>query len=189
MELIVTKRFSNVQFYGSYVLSKLYGNFQGSFRSDNGQQDPNISSMFDFTNSDGVLTGQDIPGVLNSDRRHQFKLFGNYMWQDFNVGASWLPTSGTPITDLLAHPAYVNAGEIPVCPGRDLHLRRRTSRRRRPHRLDLRLQPARRLHHQIGRTDAREVRRRSVQCVQRAEGDPRQPVVDSSTAAQPIRIS
>lgn len=115
-EFIVNKRFSNVQFYGSYVLSKLYGNFQGSYRSDNGQQDPNISSMFDFTNSDGVLTGQDIPGVLNSDRRHQFKLFSNYQWRGFNVGASWLPTSGTPITDLLAHPAYLNAGEIPVCP-------------------------------------------------------------------------
>jgi len=116
MELIVSKRFANVQFYGSYVLSKLYGNYQGSYRSDNGQQDPNISSMFDFTNSDGRLTGQDIPGVLNTDRTHQFKLFGNYMWRGFNFGASWLPTSGTPITDLLDHPAYLNAGEIPVCP-------------------------------------------------------------------------
>lgn len=115
-EFIVNKRFANVQFYGSYVLSKLYGNYQGNYRSDNGQQDPNISSMFDFTNSDGVLTGQDLPGVLPSDRTHQFKLFGNYMWHNFNVGASWLPTSGTPITDLLAHPAYQNAGEIPVCP-------------------------------------------------------------------------
>ncbi len=63
-EFIVSKRFSNVQFYGSYVLSKLDGNYQGSYRSDNGQNDPNISSMFDFTNSDGRLTGQDIPGVL-----------------------------------------------------------------------------------------------------------------------------
>jgi hypothetical protein len=115
-EFIVSKRFSNVQFYGSYVLSKLYGNYQGSYRSDNGQNDPNLNTMFDFTNSDGRLTGQDIPGVLPSDRRHQFKLFGNYMWHGFNLGASWLPTSGTPITDFLAHPAYENAGELPVCP-------------------------------------------------------------------------
>jgi len=115
-EFIVSKRFSNVQFYGSYVLSKLYGNYQGSFRSDNGQNDPNISSMFDFTNSDGRLTGQDIPGLLETDRTHQFKLFANYMWRNFSVGASWLPTSGTPITDLLDHPAYLNAGEVPVCP-------------------------------------------------------------------------
>jgi hypothetical protein len=115
-EFIISKRFSNVQFYGSYVLSKLDGNYQGSFRSDNGQNDPNISSMFDFTNSDGRLTGQDVPGVLETDRTHQFKLFGNYMWKNLNFGASWLPTSGTPITDLLDHPAYLNAGEVPVCP-------------------------------------------------------------------------
>ena len=116
MELIVSKRFTKLQFYGSYVLSKLYGNFQGSFRSDNFQQDPNISSMFDFTNSDGVLTGQDIPGVLPSDRRHQFKLFGNYQLGNFSLGAGWTPTSGSPISKLLDHPAYENAGEIPVCP-------------------------------------------------------------------------
>ncbi len=121
-EFIVNKRFSNVQFYGSYVLSKLYGNYQGNYRSDNGQQDPNISSMFDFTNSDGVLTGQDIPGLLETDRTHQFKLFTNYTWHGFNLGASWTPTSGTPITDLLDHPAYLNAGEIPVCPANPLPL-------------------------------------------------------------------
>jgi hypothetical protein len=72
--------------------------------------------MFDFTNSDGRLTGQDIPGVLPSDRTHQFKLFASYQWRGFTFGASWTPTSGTPITDLLDHPAYLNAGEIPVCP-------------------------------------------------------------------------
>jgi hypothetical protein len=115
-EFIVSKRFTRLQFYGSYVLSKLYGNYQGNFRSDNFQDDPNISSMFDFTNSDGLLTGQDIPGVLPSDRRNQFKLFGNYQWGNFVFGMSWTPTSGTPITDLLDHPVYANAGEVPVCP-------------------------------------------------------------------------
>jgi len=98
-------------------LSKLYGNFPGSYRTDNGQQDPNISSLFDFTNSDGLLTGQDIPGVLGTDRTHQFKLFANYQWKGFTFGASFTPTSGTPITDFLDHPAYLNAGEVPVCPG------------------------------------------------------------------------
>jgi hypothetical protein len=118
MELIFSKRlpFYNATFYGSYVLSKLDGNFQGSYRSDNGQQDPNISSLFDFTNSDGILTGQVVPGVLPSDRTHQLKLFGNFQWHSINVGLSFTPTSGTPITDLLDHPAYENAGEIPVCP-------------------------------------------------------------------------
>jgi len=116
-EFIVAKRFTNVQFYANYVLSKLYGNYQGNFRSDNLQDDPNISSEFDFTNSDGLLTGQTIPGVLPSDRRHQFKLFGNYQWRGLNVGASWTPTSGSPITKFLDHPAdsYANSGELPVC--------------------------------------------------------------------------
>ncbi len=86
-EFIVTKRISNLQIYGSYVLSKLYGNYQGSYRSDNGQHDPNISSMFDFTNSDGRLTGQDIPGVLETDRTHQFKIFGNYHVEELGDSA------------------------------------------------------------------------------------------------------
>jgi len=117
MELVVGRRFSSgLQLYGSYVLSKLYGNFQGSFRGDNGQTDPNISSLFDFTNSDGQLTGQTTPGILPTDRTHQFKFYGNYAWKNVNFGLSWQILSGTPITKLLDHPVYANSGEIPVCP-------------------------------------------------------------------------
>lgn len=117
MELILSKRFTNnLQLFASYRLSKLYGNFEGSFRNDNGQQDPNISSLFDFTNTDGQLGFQTVPGVLPSNRTHQFKFFGNYQWKAFNFGASWLIQSGTPITRLGAHPAYSNAGEIPLGP-------------------------------------------------------------------------
>jgi hypothetical protein len=119
MELVVGRRFNNgLQFYANYVLSKLYGNFQGSFRGDNAQTDPNISSLFDFTNSDGLLSGQFIPGVLPTDRTHQIKLFGNYTYKNLNFGLSWQIISGTPITKLLDHPAvtYLNQGEVPVCP-------------------------------------------------------------------------
>jgi outer membrane receptor for ferrienterochelin and colicin len=114
MELVVGRRFSSgLQVYGSYVLSKLYGNFQGSYRGDNNQTDPNISSLFDFTNSDGLLTGQTTPGVLPTDRTHQFKFYGSYAWRNFNVGLSWQLLSGTPITKLLDHPVYLNQGEVP----------------------------------------------------------------------------
>ena len=117
MELVVSRRFTNgMQIYASYVLSKLYGNFQGSFRGDNGQTDPNISSLFDFTNSDGLLSGQFTPGVLPTDRTHQFKFFGNYQWKALNFGLSWHILSGTPITKLLDHPVYANAGEVPLGP-------------------------------------------------------------------------
>ncbi len=117
MELLISKRLSsNFQVYASYRLSKLYGNFEGSFRNDNNQSDPNISSLFDFTNTDGVLGYQQAAGVLPNNRTNQFKLFSNYQWKAFNFGGSWLIQSGTPLTPLAAHPAYGNAGEIPTTP-------------------------------------------------------------------------
>lgn len=114
-EFILTKRFtSNFQIYTSYRLSKLYGNYEGNFRNDNGQSDPNISSLFDFTNTDGRLADQFRPGILPTDRTHAFKFFGNYQIKNFNFGASWVIQSGTPLSQFLAHPAYQNAGEIPL---------------------------------------------------------------------------
>jgi hypothetical protein len=126
MELTFTKRFTaNWQFFGSYRLSKLYGNYEGLFRNDNGRSDPNITSSFDFTNTDGLLADQFQPGVLPTDRRHAIKLFTNYAFgggtgrflrrvNGLNVGLSWFLQSGSPISQFLAHPAYDNAGEIPV---------------------------------------------------------------------------
>ena len=117
MELIVSKRFSSsFQVYASYRLSKLYGNFEGSFRNDNGQSDPNISSLFDFTNTDGLLGYQQAAGILPNNRTHQAKIYSNYAWRSFNFGASWVIQSGNPLTALAAHPAYQNAGEIPIQP-------------------------------------------------------------------------
>jgi hypothetical protein len=126
MELTFSKRFSaNWQFFGSYRLSKLYGNYEGLFRNDNGQSDPNITSLFDFTNTDGRLADQFASGVLPTDRTHQVKLFTNYSFgggtgrflravNGLNIGLSWLLQSGTPISQYLAHPAYDNPGEVPV---------------------------------------------------------------------------
>jgi hypothetical protein len=120
MELVASRRMAaNWQIFANYRLAKLHGNFEGLFRNDNGQQDPNISSLFDFTNSDGLLREQALAGVLPTDRRHQFKLFTNFQFSQgwlngLNLGAAWLAQSGTPISQFLAHPAYDNAGEIPV---------------------------------------------------------------------------
>jgi hypothetical protein len=116
-EFIVSKRLAtNFQVYASYRLSKLYGNFEGSFRNDNNQSDPNISSLFDFTNTDGLLGFQQAAGILPNNRTNQVKFFSNYGWKAFNFGASWLIQSGTPLTPLAAHPAYGNSGEIPTTP-------------------------------------------------------------------------
>jgi Carboxypeptidase regulatory-like domain/TonB dependent receptor/TonB-dependent Receptor Plug Domain len=117
MELVMSRRFSNnLQLFVNYTLSKLYGDFQGSFRGDNAQTDPNISSLFDFTNTDGLLGDQYKTGLLPTNRTHQLKFFGNYQWKNANFGLSWRVVSGTPLSKYLDHPAntYANAGEVPV---------------------------------------------------------------------------
>ena len=49
MEFTATRRFANNwQLYASYVWSSLIGNYEGLFRNDNGQADPNITSLFDL---------------------------------------------------------------------------------------------------------------------------------------------
>ena len=56
-EVTLNKRFSgNWSAIASYRFSKLEGNFEGFFRSDNGQSDPAISSLFDFPTNDPSYT-------------------------------------------------------------------------------------------------------------------------------------
>jgi len=107
----------NWQMYANYRVAKLFGNFEGSFRNDNGQEDPNITSLFDFIGSVG-LADQFTPGLLPTDRLHIVNFYGSYMinsgWANgLNIGSNLRIQSGTPITRFLAHPAYFNAGEIP----------------------------------------------------------------------------
>jgi hypothetical protein len=116
MELILNKRYSDHwQFYGNLRFARVKGNYEGLFRNDNGQSDPNISSLFDFPDSP-LLHGQFVSGPLNSDVPYSLKLYGNYQWDNgINVGAGFTWAGGTPRTPLLAHPNgfYQNAGELP----------------------------------------------------------------------------
>jgi hypothetical protein len=113
-ELIVNKRLSDHWlFYGNYRYSRLRGNYEGLFRNDNGQSDPNITSLFDFPNSP-TMRGQFAPGPLNNDRPHVLNLYAAYLWDSgWNAGIAFNWQSGIPRTPLLAHPNYQNAGEIP----------------------------------------------------------------------------
>lgn len=120
LELTLEKRFSQgFQFLANYRLSKLWGNYEGLFRNDNGQNDPNISSLFDFR-WDGTrqdpLYWQFQPGYLNTDRRHVLNFNGAYVYKKFTIGMGARFSSGTPLTGLLAHPSYLNAGELPDGP-------------------------------------------------------------------------
>jgi hypothetical protein len=121
MEFEVNKSFSKGwQMRANYRIAKLYGNYEGSFRNDNGQNDPNISSLFDFTRGDFNLLGQQFtPGVLNTDVRHLANGFVSYTFANhlkgLTMGSSIHFQTGIPINNLFAHPAYQNAGEVPFC--------------------------------------------------------------------------
>ncbi|HKO60448.1 MAG TPA: TonB-dependent receptor plug domain-containing protein, partial [Pyrinomonadaceae bacterium] len=103
LEFAATKRFSNnYQFIASYVFSSLTGNYEGLFRNDNGQSDPNITSLFDLVS---LLNG--LYGRLPNDRPHQFKFDGSYRWpMGLLTSASFRAQSGIPFNQLIPHPLY-----------------------------------------------------------------------------------
>ncbi len=103
LEFSATKRFSNnYQFIASYVYSSLIGNYEGLFRNDNGQSDPNITSLFDLVS---LLDG--LYGRLPNDRPHQFKLDGSYRWPfKLLTSASFRAQSGIPYNQLVPHFLY-----------------------------------------------------------------------------------
>jgi outer membrane receptor protein involved in Fe transport len=116
LEAILNKRFGDHwMFYGNMRFSRLRGNYEGLFRNDNGQSDPNVTSLFDFPDSP-LLAGQFQNGVLNTDVPFAMKLYGSYtMDNGVSLGAALNVSTGTPRTPLLAHPNgfYQNAGEVP----------------------------------------------------------------------------
>jgi outer membrane receptor protein involved in Fe transport len=105
LEFTATKRFTNnYQFIASYVFSSLIGNYEGLFRNDNGQSDPNITSLFDL-----VSLLANTYGRLPNDRPHQFKLDGSYRWPfKLLTGASFRAQSGIPFNALTPHEVYGN---------------------------------------------------------------------------------
>ena len=103
VELTINKRFSNNwQLFGSAVYSKNEGNYGGLFRQDNGQLDPNITSLYDLPD---LLRGAF--GLLPNDREYQFKLYGSYVWPiRLTTGFYFQYLDGTPISQLGGHPVY-----------------------------------------------------------------------------------
>jgi outer membrane receptor protein involved in Fe transport len=105
VEFTATKRFTNnYQFIASYVYSSLTGNYEGLFRNDNGQSDPNITSLFDLQS---LL--DNTYGRLPNDRPHQFKFNGSYRtpWK-LLVSGNFYVQSGTPFNQLIPHVIYGN---------------------------------------------------------------------------------
>lgn len=105
IEFTATKRFTNnYQFIASYVYSSLTGNYEGLFRNDNGQSDPNITSLFDLQS---LL--DNTYGRLPNDRPHQFKFNGSYRTPfKLLISGNFYMQSGTPFNQLIPHPVYGN---------------------------------------------------------------------------------
>ena len=128
VEVELNKRFSNGwQVLSNMRFARLKGNYEGHLRNDNGQTDPGISSLFDFTAGDFNLLGDQFAvGPLNTDRRFISNLYASYTFgkdrsgfgsrtlKRLNLGAGLHLESGLPISEFLPHPVYLNAGEIPV---------------------------------------------------------------------------
>lgn len=124
LELELNKRFSNNwQLLANWRVARLLGNYEGHLRNDNGQTDPAISSLFDFTAGEYNLLGDQFAiGPLNTDRRHVANIYANYAFgnklarqlRGLNFGFGVHLESGVPVSEFLAHPAYQNSGEVPV---------------------------------------------------------------------------
>jgi outer membrane receptor protein involved in Fe transport len=79
--------------YLSYTWGSSYGNYEGWVRSDNGQDDAGITSLFD--SGDMTNNGE---GPLPNDRTHTLKYYGNRMLSDnFLVGLNVMYQSGRPL--------------------------------------------------------------------------------------------
>ena len=105
LEFTLNRRFANnFSFNTSYVFSSLIGNYEGLFRNDNGQSDPNITSLFDLVSLlDGTY------GRLPNDRPHQFKFNGTYETPfKLVVSGNFYIQSGIPFNQLVPHPVYGN---------------------------------------------------------------------------------
>lgn len=90
---------------GSYTWSKLFGNYEGSVKSDNGQTDAGLTTDFDQPGlTDGTL------GLSPNHRRHNFKLFGSYQLTDWlTIGGNFSLTSPRKFGCIGRIPASIDA--------------------------------------------------------------------------------
>lgn len=120
IEIEINKQFShNWSLISNWRIARLIGNYEGAYRNDNAQNDPGISSLWDYTPGVlGTLAYQYTPGPLNADRLHVVNIFPTYIFDKGWVkGLVVTPgvqiQSGIPLTTLTAQEAYQDAGEVP----------------------------------------------------------------------------
>jgi len=106
VEFTVDHSFSrDFQGGASYTWSHSYGNFEGVFQSDVGQDDAGITIAFD---TPGLAWHSS--GNLPNDRRHKTKVYGNWnVAQDWTVAGNLAAYSGRPRNKLGNCPAGVDS--------------------------------------------------------------------------------
>jgi hypothetical protein len=91
----------------TYTWSHSWGNNEGYVRSDNGQDDAGLTTLFD---QPGLLDGA--YGDLPNDRRHSVKVFGSYAFTEaFNLGLNVRWSTGRPKNAFGYHPTDLFARE------------------------------------------------------------------------------
>ncbi|HEY5613095.1 MAG TPA: TonB-dependent receptor, partial [Lysobacter sp.] len=101
VELFFARAWDNQWFLqGSYTYSKSYGNNEGFVRSDNGQDDAGLTTLFD---QPGLGDGS--YGRLPNDRPHTLKVWGAWQFApEWLVSGNLLVQSGRPINCFGNHP-------------------------------------------------------------------------------------
>ncbi|MGH8077933.1 MAG: TonB-dependent receptor plug domain-containing protein, partial [Lysobacter sp.] len=101
IELFFARAWDNEWFLqGSYTYSKSYGNNEGFVRSDNGQDDAGLTTLFD---QPGLGDGS--YGRLPNDRPHTLKVWGAWQFApEWLVSGNLLVQSGRPINCFGNHP-------------------------------------------------------------------------------------
>lgn len=101
VELRMDKRFANNWLLsGSYLWSRLYGNYSGLSQSDeNGRTSPNVGRLWDYPLMMFQDGGVAAYGPLATDRPHQFKLQFAYQFGfGTSVGVNQYAFSGLPVS-------------------------------------------------------------------------------------------
>ncbi len=90
------------EFYirGTYTLSRSYGNYEGTVRSDTGEDIAGRTTQFDFV---GMLDGAD--GDLPNDRRHMLRVWGVWAFAErWQASSAFEFSSGRPRNAFGFHP-------------------------------------------------------------------------------------
>jgi len=114
VEFAFTKNMShNWYLRGSYMWSRLYGNYSGLDQTDeNGRQAPNTGRLYDYPIMSFDQSGNEVEGVLATDRPHQFKAQFIYTLPfGTTVGVNEYIASGIPRTREIA---VINPSAYPV---------------------------------------------------------------------------